>query len=223
MAKVKTRMKHPILCIICAVISVFSVILAGYGGKLTRDLTRKPLNFNELTPDNAADGINVDGLIYAANGTYGQTYNLDKDGNIRQDVEMNYYFLVPVNDNYCITFLTNDTQRISSLYELTLATEKFSKGETETIEYANFYVSGRMVSLTDDERDHLYEWAISGNMFGAADAAGVDKYVLPYKIYELNTSAGLPSLIVGSVMFVVFSFLVLVLAKQRVSEDDEDY
>ena len=222
MAKVKTRMKHPVLFVICILLSLISLYIASVGGQITRELTRNPVNLNELSPETAVDGLNVEGLVYAANGSYGQTYSLDDDGSVIEGAPMNYYFLIPVNDNYCISLFTNETEIVNQLYSLTAATEKFSKGETETIECPNFYFVGRLSALTQDETEHLYSWALEGKMFGAEDAAGVSKYIIPFKIYKTDTTVGLPELLGGSAAFLLFSILVLVLVKQRVSVDDDD-
>ena len=220
--KTKTKIKHPFLCGLCVVVTLLSLVSAVYGGNRTRDLTRHGLNFNELTPETAVDGVNTEGTIYAANGTYGQKYVLKDDGTVDTETSMYYYYLIPANDNYCITVYTNDVSVVDKLYSLTLATEKFSKGETDTIEEGNFFFSGRLSALSEDELSHLYSWAISSGMFGAEDAEGVRKYIIPYKIYTLDTSAGLPYLIAGSILFAVSAVLILILVKQRVAVSDLD-
>ncbi|MCR5166906.1 MAG: hypothetical protein K6C13_06800 [Oscillospiraceae bacterium] len=220
--KSKTRIKHPILLVLSVILMLISLAVTLYGTYITRLVTDDHLALNEMTPETAYSGAMTDGLIFAANGTYGQTYQLDKNGNIIEGAPMNYYYLVPVNDNYCITIYTSDPEFVRTLEALTAATENFSTGKTETIDMQSRYFNGVLYPLTEDEISHLYSWILTNGLFNAADATEASKYIIPYKAISVDINEGLPYLIGGSIGFLVFAVLILLLVRQRVKRDKDD-
>lgn len=220
--KSKTRIKHPILLALSVILMLISLAVTLYGTYITRIVTDDHLEFNKLTPDTVYAGAMTDGLIFAANGTYGQTYQTDKNGNIIENAPMNYYYLVPVSDNYCITIYTSDPEFVRTLEALTAATENFSTGKTETIDMPSRYFNGVIYPLTEDEISHLYSWILDNGLFNAADASEASKYIIPYKAISVDINEGLPYLIGGSIGFLVFAVLILLLIRQRVKRDKDD-
>lgn len=217
----KSHIKHPLLCIICAGLMLIFIYIAFTGTGIVKSVTKKPVNLNELKPDNVESGQIADGVIYASVGTYGQTYKTDSDGSIIEDANMNYYYLVAVDDTYCITLYTDDPDMVNELQILTDATDKFSANETETIEADNFRYTGMIYPLTDDEMTHLYSWVLDNGVFGAESVEDASQYIIPYKLMEYNKYEGIPYLVIGCVGFVASAVGMLIFLKQR-EETEED-
>lgn len=222
MAKAKTRMKHPVLCVLFAGVMLICLYIAVQGSKIMKSLNSDIKNFNELTPETAAEGQIVDGLIYGSVGTYGSVYKTDKDGNILEDEPYDFYYLVPVSDNYCITVYTDNTDIITHLDMLTIATDRFSTGETDSIEYENMQYGGRLQALSQDELLHMYQWILDIGLFDATNLEEAAPYIIPYKIVDYDRNAGLAQVIGGCAGFAVSAVLMLIFLKMRVSVDEDD-
>lgn len=219
----KTKLKHPVLLVLAVIAALASLGFAAVGGSVSRNLTAKPDDLNALTPETAYQGEIAGGQIFGSLGTYGQLYKLDEKGDIISENDMDYYFLVPVSNDYIITVVTDDEKIISALTDLTAATDKWRNGETDSIEGEAFDHSGMLVALNEDELSHLYSWALQNMLFGAETVEEMSPYIIPYKLCSYNRSGGMPMLIGGCAGFLVFGIACLALVKNKTEADgDED-
>lgn len=222
MAKAKTRMRHPVLCVLFAGVMLICLYIAVQGSKIMRSLNSDIKNFNELTPETAAAGQIVDGLIYGSVGSYGSVYKVDDDGNILEDEPYDFYYLVPVSEQYCISVFTDEPEIITHLDMLTIATDRFSSGETDSIEYDNLQYNGKLEALSEDELLHMYQWIFEIGLFEATTLEEASPYIIPYKIVDYDRNAGLAQVIGGCAGFAVSAVLMLIFLKMRVSVDEDD-
>lgn len=220
--KTKSRLRHPVLLVLAVIATLVSLGFAVVGGNVSRGLTAKPDDLNSLTPAGAYESEIVGGQIFGSLGTYGQQYKLDEKGNIISENDMDYYFLVPVNNDYTITVVTDDEKIISDLTALTAATDKWRNGETDSIEGEAFDHSGMLIALNDDELSHLYAWALQNKLFGAETVEEMSPYIIPYKLCTYNRSGGMPLLIGGCGGFLIFGIACLALVKNKTEADIDD-
>lgn len=218
----KTKLKHPVLLLLSVILMLAFAVLAFFGAKVTRGLTGEYSNLNELTPQTSYEGQIVYGQVYASLGTYGQRYKLDDNGDIIGEDDLDYFYLVQANDDYSISIQTDDHELAQTLDELTVASDKFAEGETDSIEYDTIEYSGMLIALNQDELDHLYSWVLEQGRYGAETVEEAAQYIIPYKICDYNRNGGLPPLIVGCVGFVGFALLMLRFLKQRVDVEDDE-
>lgn len=210
------------LLIISVILMLFFAAAAFLGANVTRGLTGEYSNLNELTPQTSYEGQIVFGQIYASLGTFGQKYKLDENGDIISENDLDYFYLVQANDDYSIAVQTDDPDMARTLDELTVASDRFAEGETDSIEYDTIEYSGMLIALDQDELDHLYSCVLAQGRYGAETADEAAQYIIPYKICDYNRNGGLPLLIVGCVGFVGFAFLMLKLLKQRVDVENDE-
>lgn len=220
--KTRSRLRHPILLVLAVIATLVSLGFAVVGGNVSRGLTAKPDDLNSLTPVDAYESEIVGGQIFGSLGTYGQQYKLDEKGNIISENDMDYYFLVPVNNDYTITVVTDDEKIISDLTALTAATDNWRNGETDSIEGEAFDHSGMLIALNDDELSHLYAWALQNKLFGAESVEDMSPYIIPYKLCTYDRSGGMPFLIGGCAGFLIFGIACLALVKNKVEADSDD-
>lgn len=217
----KTKIKHPVVLVFSVILMLIFAAAAFVGAKVTRALTGGYSNLNELTPETVYEGQIVFGQVYASLGTYGQKYKLDENGDIIDENQLDYFYLVQANDDYSISIQTDNTDLAATLNELTAASDKFAEGETDSIEYDTIEYEGMLIALDEDELNHLYTWVLQQGRYGATNAEEAAQYIIPYKICDYNKYGGLPLLIVGCVGFVGFAVTMLKLLKQRVDIDEE--
>lgn len=220
--KIKSRLRHPVLLVLAVIATLVSLGFAVVGGNVSRGLTAKPDDLNALTPETAYQSEIVGGQIFGSLGTYGQQYKLDEKGNIISENDMDYYFLVPVSNDYTVTVVTDDEKIISDLTALTAATDKWRNGETDSIEGEAFDHSGMLIALNDDELSHLYSWALQNKLFGAESVEEMSPYIIPYKLCTYNRNGGMPFLIGGCGGFLIFGIACLALVKNKVEADSDD-
>lgn len=221
MEKTKIKLKHPVLLILSLIACLVSLGFAVVGGRVSRGLTAEPVDLNSLTPEFVYDGEIVAGQVFGSLGSFGVQYKLDEKGNIISEDEYDAYFLVPVNNDYSIVIVTDDSGLMSSLDVLTEATDKFRDGETDSIEADAFDHSGMLVSLTRDELSHLYVWALQNTLFGAETADEVAANIIPYKICAYNRNGALPFLIGGCAGFLIFGIACVALVKNKIEVDED--
>lgn len=220
---IKSKMKHPALFVICFILCLLSLIPAVIGGIISNSLLAEPEDLNSLTPENAYEGKKVSGQIYASYGTFGQLYKTDENGNIISEDDLIYYYLFPSNlteDNYAVILATDDKEVINNMNILSTATYNFLTGETDTIENESVEFTGMLISMSDDELEHLYSWIISSDMFTATTAEEAAVGILPYKVTEYDRTGGMPYMIGGCVAFVIFALLSVHFMKNRVNVNE---
>ncbi len=220
--KAKTRIKHPALLVLSLLLMFVFAVVAFIGAKVTRGLTGEYSNLNELTPETSYEGQIVFGQVYASLGTYGQKYKTDENGDIISENDLDYFFLVQANDDYSITIQTDNEDTVAKLNALTVASDRFAEGVTDSIEYETIEYSGMLIALDEDELSHLYTWVLQQGRYGATTVDEAKQFIIPYKICDYNRNGGLPMLIVGCVGFVGFAVIMLKLLKQRVDVEDDE-
>lgn len=221
-SKNKTKLKHPVLLVFSLLLMAGFAVVAFIGAKVTRGLTGEYSNLNELTPQTSYEGQIVFGQVYASLGSFGQRYKLDENGDIISENDVDYFYLVQANDDYSISIQTDDHDLAETLDRLTVASDNFAEGVTDSIEYDTIEYSGMLIALSEDELNHLYAWVLQQGRYGATTVDEAAQYIIPYKICTYNRNGGLPPLIVGCVGFAGFALVMLKLLKQRVDAEDDE-
>ena len=150
---------------------------------------KKPVDFNTLDDSEIRSGVRVEGDVYAILDSFAveESWTENADGSTTPREASNYYYIIPMGtESYVgLEIRAGDHGNYAAVAD---GTWNYLTGATETLDTVPVHFEGYIAPMEEDLYAFFVEWFQDTAYFGAADAAAVQAYALPYMLTTYSVS-----------------------------------